>query len=400
MFDGQKILITGVEFRYNTSCSRYELVDRDYDNLELICIAESFLRYVESINIKGFITAQNLQHGFMSNIIEHLCDMGFKRKILGNSELTYTMWHNFMFLNIYYLITKRLKDLGFYRTSSLKSIDTGSYVMDEVILTLDVLKGKIHARLDQYIKSQIQCRGITVMENSYIGFDTEYQFHEKFKNRLLSTQTAVQRRTILKIPLVKPFDISYINPLSSEISNTYKNKEGVRNKEQYTFVDDPYESSQSTKKDINELLIINNSIKSTIEQTRECMFNSIDFFNSSLIEKLSSLKGAAGFDEFDFYEDSKRNQMIFFFPLTSMFSAICFPRNNEFSFDDLLSMSKGNGSKKTEFDGIFLYDNENPPSNPNDKSNSLRKGKVPSLKKSDKSLKSSSTSTLHPKFDE
>lgn len=42
---------------------------------------------------------------------------------------------------------------------------------------------------------QIQVRGVTIIENSYMGFDTEFVLKDqkKFLNDLVSVQTAVQR---------------------------------------------------------------------------------------------------------------------------------------------------------------------------------------------------------------
>jgi len=50
-----------------------------------------------------------------------------------------------------------------------------------------------------------------VIPNTYIGFDSEYEMvnTHKFKNKLISLQTAVQRRTMVKIPLYHPCYISY-----------------------------------------------------------------------------------------------------------------------------------------------------------------------------------------------
>jgi len=51
------------------------------------------------------------------------------------------------------------------------------------------------------------------------------------------------------------------------------------------------------------------------------------------------MKGIKGFEEFDFYDDPKRHQTIFFLPLTSPIHKIAFPNGN-FSFTHLLDMSK------------------------------------------------------------
>ena len=61
-----------------------------------------------------------------------------------------------------------------------------------------------------------------------MGFDTEYQLKDekKFLNDLVSVQTAIQRCFLLKMPLYHPYDISYVHPLTSEISDTFSSKVG------------------------------------------------------------------------------------------------------------------------------------------------------------------------------
>jgi hypothetical protein len=47
----------------------------------------------------------------MNGIMDFLRICGYEDKILGNSELPYTMWYNFIFINAYYLVLKQLRDL-------------------------------------------------------------------------------------------------------------------------------------------------------------------------------------------------------------------------------------------------------------------------------------------------
>jgi hypothetical protein len=86
-------------------------------------------------------------------------------------------------------------------------------IMDE----LEILRVELLSRMDQFLKLKIQKRGITGIQNTYCVFDTEYTSLDSNKNlnRLVSAQTASQDRTIVKIPLYNPYDISYVNPLSS-----------------------------------------------------------------------------------------------------------------------------------------------------------------------------------------
>jgi hypothetical protein len=125
------------------------------------------------------------------------------------------MWYNFVFINIYCLIVNKLKNISL--------LNKESYSSEEEVLVADLenLRLTFLSRLEQYLKFQIKKRGISLIQNTYTGFDTEIEEDEsqknknKFKNNLISVQTAVQRRTIMKLPLYHPYDISYLHPLSS-----------------------------------------------------------------------------------------------------------------------------------------------------------------------------------------
>lgn len=86
----------------------------------MVCLARCVFKHLYSINEKGFVSHDVLENTFMRQIMSHLASLGYKRKILGNSIITYTMWYNLIFLNVYYLIEKCLKDhlMVLLRTSS------------------------------------------------------------------------------------------------------------------------------------------------------------------------------------------------------------------------------------------------------------------------------------------
>lgn len=67
---------------------------------------------------------------------------------------------------------------------------------------------------------------MSIIQNISTGFDTEYEneYPKKFLNKLLSVQLAIQTRTLIKVPLYTIIDISYIQPLTSEITSFYNQK--------------------------------------------------------------------------------------------------------------------------------------------------------------------------------
>lgn len=345
--DKEFITICGLEFLFDEKSLTSKLSGKDYDVIDLICIVNCIFSTMGSINARGYVSLDSLTNNFMSSIGDHLFSLGYEKKFLGNSELAYSMWFNFLFLNLYYLVVKELGEYaerGFVLNNGVRL----ECLFDEELFSeLKSFKENLLSRLDQYIKVQVQKRGITIIQNSYTGFDTEYEEDLNFvnKNKLLSVQTSVQRRVILKLPFVEPLDISYIHPLTSSSSEVFKNKvDGNRYK--YTFLEDCKQSvlkkkrgDEDVRKDFKELLIMNNSLKVGVKQVRLCLFKTLDAFISELSCKLKELKGISNFEDFDFYDDPKRNQTVFFFPFTFPVDKIAFPKG-DFNFVDLLEMSK------------------------------------------------------------
>lgn len=91
---------------------------------------------------------------------------------------------------------------------------------------LEQLRVDLISKVDPSLRFQIQERGISVIQNTYTGFDSEYELHNlsKHLNNLISVQLAVQGRTLIKVPVYKTMDISYIHPLNSTITTLYKPK--------------------------------------------------------------------------------------------------------------------------------------------------------------------------------
>ena len=355
--DGKSLILFGMEFTFLRSKEIFKLCKRTYEFMEVICIIDSIFRYVVSINKRGYVTMDSFRNNFMVFIMDYLeVDYGYARRILGNSELPYTMWYNFIFINCYYLIEVQLntlKDVA-YDDLGLSCVEDKVEVIDELLF----LRGEILQRLDQYLRSQIQVRGITVVQNTYCGFDSEFTSLDEIKklNKLVSVQVAVQDRTILKIPMYHSYDISYVNPLSSEISDVFASKVNSGGTYQYMFqeeieVIDPdivedefgkkYRVSTGelvkSKIKFNEIFTLNGSLKNCISQVRRFLFKDLYDVNSTLIDFLKYLSKLSNFSGCFYYEDLKRDQFIFSFPLCDMRTCIEYPEG-DFNLDDLFKM--------------------------------------------------------------
>lgn len=91
----------------------------------------------------------------MHGLSSHLFNLGYEHKILGNNELCYTMWYNFIVLNLYYLVVKELKFINNNNGDlSFKSLNL-FYYQDckvELLVNLENLKENLFTRLDQYLR--------------------------------------------------------------------------------------------------------------------------------------------------------------------------------------------------------------------------------------------------------
>jgi len=179
--NGEKISMFGLTFVYDFYKEYYNILDKNYTSIELLCIADCFYRYFESINIYGFVNLESLNGNFISSFKDHLVSLGYERRLLGNSEITYSLWHNYIFLNIFVLLAKYLENLDGKESISYNETELEQAFELEVFEELSILKKKYFLRLDQYLKLKLGKRGISVIKNTYCSFDTEYQLQDSCK---------------------------------------------------------------------------------------------------------------------------------------------------------------------------------------------------------------------------
>jgi hypothetical protein len=220
---GEELNLFGLVFKFNPYEECFMLIeDSNKSAVEIIQISKVVLDSLNDINKKGYVFQKVLEEStkFIKQIEEHLVSLGYERTPLGSSNNSYTLWYNLIFLNLFYLVCKeihKLEELN-ERCIPIDSLDS------DLLTDLKTLKSNLQGRLDPYLRFQIQKRGVSIIQNIYNGFDTEYELSDYRKNLniLVSTQLAVQSRTLIKIPLYNSFDISYIHPITSEISSFYK----------------------------------------------------------------------------------------------------------------------------------------------------------------------------------
>ena len=190
------------------------------------------------------------------------------------------------------------------------------------------------ASLDPFIRIQIQKRGITFIANTYTGFDTEFTLlkGEKHLNKLVSVQKAVQSRVFVKMPLYSSYDISYIHPLTSEITAYYKPKD--------PFIGRKIEGEGVEERGISELGLINESIKSCIYSIRQSKYTTLDEINRQLIVKFKEVPSVR------YFEDYAKDSIIFALPITNINTSISYPKS--YSLNELILKSNSMAHKDIE----------------------------------------------------
>lgn len=207
----------GLKFVFDNEKLHYKLLPLRYSIESLLQISTSIIDSFREINKTGYITPQNLTHPMFALIKKNLKAQGIKTSLneFGSSLNTYSFWCNYINLSLLLTIHRELK--------MVRSEFMDDKALD-LLCDLESVTKHLTSFLDPYIRIQLQKRGITVFQNLYTGFDTEYELNDarNFLNKLVSVQVAVQTRILIKIPLNTTQDISYVHPLTSEITNLFQ----------------------------------------------------------------------------------------------------------------------------------------------------------------------------------
>lgn len=86
----------------------------------------------------------------------------------------------------------------------------------ELLEDYKVMSREIKVKLDPSIRQKLQREGLTIIQNIYTGFDTEYKNIDLKFNEILTVQLAVSTKTMLKLPLINEYKISSLETLSGK----------------------------------------------------------------------------------------------------------------------------------------------------------------------------------------
>src|SRR4051794_12075862 len=95
----------------------------------------------------------------------------------------------------------------------------------DLMVDFEVLIKNIFNRIDPSIRIKLQKRGISVIQNIYTGFDTEYKNKDAMFNELISVQLAVNTKTLLKVPKYSEYELSTLDTLTGDVYKLNKDSE-------------------------------------------------------------------------------------------------------------------------------------------------------------------------------
>jgi hypothetical protein len=177
--------------------------------------------------------------------------------------------------------------------------------------------------LDPSIRQKIQKRGVSIIQNVYTGFDTEYKNINVKENQLLSVQLAINTKSVLKIPRVTPYEISTMDTLSNK---TFKA---------------PKIGSQ-----LFNFTLVENSLNKSINEIRLLKYKRNDESLSILVEGLKAY-------QIDHIE--KDDAYVFSLPRTPIQPYIYFNKGKGFSLEDIVVQSNVMGEPylRETYDGLI-----------------------------------------------
>jgi len=131
-----------------------------------------------------------------------------------------------------------------YSLKLMYKMEQDSGMESDLMVDFEILNKYIFSRIDPSIRIKLQKRGISVIQNIYTGFDTEYKNKDVKYNELITVQMAINTKSLLKIPKYSEYELSTLNTLTGEV---YKINKDLEQDFKYSIVE------KSLNRSINEI---------------------------------------------------------------------------------------------------------------------------------------------------
>jgi hypothetical protein len=312
-------------------------------NLNLSKITKLFhsinkiLAEINTLERKGFLNVINLNHTDFKFIHPYLKTL-LKYKVDETKKLSkewnissgketievYKWTYNFLMLNLYYITLECLHTLDLLEKekekgnlSNIRNIPNitkykewggdNEESFSDLQSDLQNLNKILYGKIDPSLRNQIHKRGVTILQNIYTGFDTEYINQDVKSNRMLSAQLAVSTHTFIKIPVKKVYSLGTLGTLN-----------------QQEFIQKRFDKGSYNFHKVE------NSLNGLINKIRKVRFNNHDQSINILIDGLIQ-KG------YKYYE--KDNFYIFSIPITPIEKYIYYTEGKNYSFKEMVNQS-------------------------------------------------------------
>lgn len=301
--DSQKVLkIMGLEFKDDFSSLRI-----NFEKVFTVCLLErirvvsNFLLVLDSSTNKGFLARSDLNtFPIISELLPSFLLAGSDEEklkhISGDLSMESYKWlYNLLLLQLYQFC------IGCLTSQTIKTENP------DLVTDIESQAREIFARLDPSVRHHLQRRGISLKQNVYIGFDTEFKKQDVESNTLLSAQLAITTKTYVHIPKKQSYKISILDEKSNMLQK-------IR-----------------TKASVFNYAKIETSIQMSISEIRKLKYENNDETLLVLNECFKLIKGISYFEKDDF--------TIFSLPRSVIQPYIHF--GNTFSFKTLIEISSG-----------------------------------------------------------
>ena len=101
--------------------------------------------------------------------------------------------------------------------TDLMTLNEDYYLTKENYLENKTLEKELYSKIDPSIRLKLKNKGLSLIQNIYSGYDSEYKEINANNNRLLSVQLAVNTKTLLKLPNNKGYSLSKLNALTDDV---------------------------------------------------------------------------------------------------------------------------------------------------------------------------------------
>ena len=216
----KKVQILSLEFK--DSYSFLSIAREKYENWSVDqrqTLILDTLKLLDSSCNKGFLTTVDLRKfPVLNKLLPCFIHPGLEEEefISGRESMESYKWlYNIVLLNLYIFCLETQQNKEFVRLENVENVDK--------FTDLKSLGRELFGRLDPSIRHHLQKRGVSLKENIYIGFDTEFNKSEvENENVLISAQLAVSTKTYLLIPLNPSYQISALDENTNKLTKLKK----------------------------------------------------------------------------------------------------------------------------------------------------------------------------------